>query len=561
MKKSQRSILAITLAAALIMGTTGCGSTAVEENTLSTSTETAVGTSEMTTAENNSDNTLKVGIPLDALGNMDVMITSQNTVFQISDTITDTLIGKDDETLDLYPQLLEEMPEISEDGLLYTCKLRKGVKFHDGTELTADDVIYTFNRFFNPATESNMVWLCDDVIKGAYEMEDGSATEVSGIQKVDDYTFTIELNYAFSAFTSILAASPLGIISEEACEAAGDSWGLDTYIGCGSYMVESFTPKEEIVLKRFDDYWDGAKNVDYIVITNMDSSTALMEFEAGNIDVCGLPTSLAQGYLNDAEYADNVKYQEFMGIWALHFNMAIEPFNDVKVREAIAYAIDLDALCNGYYEGAHTPANSLIPKGIPGYNADNPVHEYNPEKAKELLAEAGYPNGFTFTAAVKNTDSIVECFNVLQAQLEKSDIHMELELCDPGSWAEKRKQDGGTQMYMITWYADYVDPDMYLYLLYHSSVSDNFANGFNSQFNAEDSAWYDKQVEYGRTITDADEKVKFYSDLERWLTTEYYAEVPLFCASEYYMVADNVEGVIYKSDFLYSYENAVIKNE
>ena len=128
----------------------------------------------------------------------------------------------------------------------------------------------------------------------------------------------------------------------------------------------------------------------------------------------------------------------------------------------------------------------------------------------------------------------------------------------PCGVAEKRKQDGGTQMYMITWYADYVDPDMYLYLLYHSSVSDNFANGFSSEFNAEDSAWYDEQVEKGRLITDPDEKAEFYSDLERWLTTEYYAEVPLFCASEYYMVADNVEGVIYKSDFLYSYENAVI---
>lgn len=564
MKKSWNRFLSLLLAGTMAIGMTGCGSTAATGGEAAgTDTTEADTAAESTTLEDAAEGvsgggTLRVGIPLDVLGNMDVMITSQNTVFQISDTITDTLIGKKEEDLELFPQLLEEMPEVSEDGLTYTCKLREGVKFHDGTELNTDDVIFTFNRFFDPATESNMVWLCDDVIKGAYEMEDGSATEVSGIQKVDDYTFTIELNYPFSAFTSILAASPLGIISKEACEEAGDDWGLNTYVGCGSYQVESFTPKEEIVLTRFDDYWDGAKSADSIVITNMDESTALMEFEAGNIDVCPLPTSLAKGYLDDPEYADNVKYQEFMGIWALHYNMAIEPFNDVKVREAIAYAIDLDALCNGYYEGAHTPANSLIPKGIPGYNESNPVHEYNPEKAKELLAEAGYPDGLTFTAAVKNTESIVECFEVLQAQLKESGINMELELCDPGSWAEKRKQDGGTQMYMITWYADYVDPDMYLYLLYHSSVSDNFANGFSSEFNAEDSAWYDEQVEKGRLITDPDEKAEFYSDLERWLTTEYYAEVPLFCASEYYMVADNVEGVIYKSDFLYSYENAVI---
>lgn len=95
-----------------------------------------------------SETTLRVGIPLDVLGNMDVMITSQNTVFQISDTITDTLMAKRDEDLELYPQLLEDFPEVSEDGLTYTCKFRQGVKFHDGTELTADDVIFTFNRFF-----------------------------------------------------------------------------------------------------------------------------------------------------------------------------------------------------------------------------------------------------------------------------------------------------------------------------------------------------------------------------------------------------------------------------
>lgn len=559
--KELKKLLALVACISLLAGLTGCGSNAKSTGEQTTGNSAAETDTSSNSAPSGDENTLRVGVLLDTLGNMDVMLTSQNTVFQISDTITDTLMGKDDETLELYPLLLEKAPEISEDGLIYTCTLKQGVKFHDGTELKADDVIFTLNRFFDPATRSNMTWLCDDVIKGAYEMEDGTATEVSGIQTVDDYTFTIELNYSFSAFTSILAASPLAIIPKEACLAAGDKWGLETYIGTGSYKVESFTPKEEIVLTKFDDYFGGAKSVDKIVITNMDENTGLMEFEAGNIDVCSLPISLAQDYLADPQLSDNVKYQEFMGIWALHFNMAIEPFDNKLVREAVAYSVDLNALCNDYYEGAHTPGNSLIPKGIPGYDENNPVHEYNPEKAKELLAEAGYPDGITFTAAVKNTETIVECFQVLQAQLKASNINMELELCDPGSWAEKRKQDGGTQMYMITWYADYVDPDMFLYLLYHSSVSDNFANGFSSNYNAEDSAWYDAQVEAGRKITDPDEKIEFYSDLERWLTTEYYAEVPLFCASEYYMVSDRVTGVIYKSDFLYSYENAVINNQ
>jgi ABC-type transport system substrate-binding protein len=284
-----------------------------------------------------------------------------------------------------------------------------------------------------------------------------------------------------------------------------------------------------------------------------------MEFEAGNIDICPLATSVAPGYLKDPKFAKNVKYTEFMGIWALHFNMAIKPFNDIRVRQALAYATDLDTLCNVYYEGGKTPANSLIPKGIPGYNAANPVHEYNPQKAKALLAEAGYPDGITFLASVRNRPDINEVFEVLQAQYKESGITMQLELIDYGSFAQKRKQEGGTQLYLITWYADYVDPDMYLYLLYHSSVSDNFANGFSKQYNAKESAWYDSQVEKGRLISDQNEKITFYSNLERWLTTEFYGEVPLFCASEFYMVSDRVTGVVYKSDWLYSYENAVIK--
>ena len=367
MKRNKlKKLFALVTCVSLLASLTGCGSNTKSTGAQTTGEPAAKADTSPNSSPSGDDNTLKVGILLDTLGNMDVMLTSQNTVFQISDTITDTLMGKDDETLELYPLLLEKAPEISEDGLIYTCTLKKGVKFHDGTELKADDVIFTFNRFFDPSTGSNMTWLCDDVIKGAYEMEDGTATEVSGIQKVDDYTFTIELNYSFSAFTSILAASPLAIIPKEACLAAGDKWGLETYIGTGSYKVESFTPKEEIVLTKFDDYFGGAKATDKIVITNMDENTGLMEFEAGNIDVCTLPTSLAQDYLADPQLSDNVKYQEFMGIWALHFNMAVEPFDNKLVREAVAYAVDLNALCNDYYEGAHTPGNSLIPKGIPG---------------------------------------------------------------------------------------------------------------------------------------------------------------------------------------------------
>ncbi|MDR2210476.1 MAG: ABC transporter substrate-binding protein, partial [Spirochaetaceae bacterium] len=121
------------------------------------------------------DNVLHVGKDISTLGNMDVMLTSQSAPFEISDTITDTLVGKREEDLALYPLLLADFPSISEDGLTYTFTLKKGVLFHDGTELKADDVIYTFNRFFNPATQANMVWLCDEVIKGAMDVEKGLA--------------------------------------------------------------------------------------------------------------------------------------------------------------------------------------------------------------------------------------------------------------------------------------------------------------------------------------------------------------------------------------------------
>jgi ABC-type transport system substrate-binding protein len=505
------------------------------------------------------DNILRVAKDLSSMGNLDVMLTSQSAPFETSDTITDTLIGKREADLALYPLLLEDFPQVSDDGLLYTFKLKKGVLFHNGEELKSDDVLFTFNRFFNPATQTNMIWLCDEVIKGAMDVEKGLAKTVSGIKKIDDYTFTIELIYPFSAFTSILAASPLGIISQKACVEAGANWGITTYVGTGSFKVESFEPKQRVTLARFDQYHGGKKSVDKIIITNMDAETALMEFESGSIDMCPLPFAVAPGYLKDPKFAKNVKYQEFMGIWALHFNMAIPPFNDIRVRKAIAYATDLNTLCNVYFQGGRTPANSLIPKGIPGYNKDNPVHEYNPEKAKQLLAEAGYANGLTFLASVRDRPDINEVFTVLQDQFKKSNITMNLEIIDYGSFAQKRRQEGGTQLYMITWYADYVDPDMYLYLLYHSSVSDNFANGFSKQYNAKESAWYDSQVEKGRLISSQEEKITFYADLERWLTTDFYAQVPLFCASEYYMVSDRVTGAVYKSDWLYSYENAVIQ--
>ena len=540
-----KKLICLFLVFTMILSLAACSTAPAEQPTV-TPTEAPT---ETPTEKPDEPKILKVGRDYSNLGNLDMHLSTYNEVFEIGNTICETLIAKEDETLELYPLLIKDMPEISEDGLTYTFELKEGITFHDGSPLTTEDVVYTFNRFFDPKMGGLMTWLAT-MIEGSEEFLDGTNDLLTGIEAIDDTHFTMSLYYPYSAFPSVLAAAPLAIYPSDAAQAAGDRWGLDTYIGTGPYMVESFEAKTKLVLSKFDDYHGGAKKLDKIEFINMDRDTALLEFEAGNIDVVGVDTQVVDTYLNDPEFDNNIKFQEFIGIYSLNFNQDLEPLNNPKVRQAIGLATDSATLCEAYFKGHVKPAKSLFPKGIPGYDDSLPEFEYDPELAKSLLAEAGYPNGINITATATENSSFINIYQILQQQYALANITLDIELVDSAGWFDKRST-GNVQFYILNWYADFNDPDNFIYSLYHGDSEDFLSTGNKDPE-------FDALLEKGRMISDPDEKQKFYAELEYSLTREKFANLPLYAPAGYYLVSDRATGVLLKRDFLYSFLEADI---
>jgi ABC-type transport system substrate-binding protein len=280
----------------------------------------------------------------------------------------------------------------------------------------------------------------------------------------------------------VLTASPLAIISDDACKAAGDNWGITSYVGTGPYCFTSFKPGEKIVLTKFADYHGDAKKLDEIDIDCMDDNTALMQFEAGTIDVCGLSSELAESYKTNADYKDNVHYQDYYGVVTMVLNQSVAPFDNPLVRQAFALAVDKDAICNSYFNGSVTAAYSFLPPGIGGHDdslASN--NKRDVAKAKELLTKAGYPNGIKITTYISEANDVM---TILQQQLAEANITLDLQLSDAATVSDMRT-NGKLACWLLTWYADYNDADEFLYGVFTSSVADYFSTGWkNSDFDA-----------------------------------------------------------------------------
>ena len=439
----------------------------------------------------------------------------------------------------LLPQLLAEMPIVNEDGTLFTCKLREDVFFHDGTQLKSSDVYFTLHRIFDPATANVNAWLCD-MIKGGQAMLDGEAEELEGVTIIDDFNFTIELEYPYAPFAYVLSCPQMIIYPEAATVAAGDNWGIDTFIGTGPYKLVEFVAKDVLRMEANENYYEGRPALDEVVWLNLEQGTALMEFEAGTLDLCGVDPAYVQGYLGE-EFADNLIKVELMGVIALNLNVAMEPLDNQKVREAVSYAIDCNGLVEAYLQGNGTPTDSIVPPVIVGYAGRE--HVYDVEKAKELLAEAGYPDGITLVNYVSEASSIAGVPVVLQEQLKAAGITLEVNRVDAATYIDLRKE-GSVQCPILTWYGDVPDPDNFLYTFYQSGNSVFFSSSWNDEKT-------DEMLMQGRALPAGEERAELYKTLEEYLVREQCIVIPLYNPVTYYLQAEGVSGVFFDNSMFH----------
>lgn len=467
----------------------------------------------------------------------DIQKTSKD--YQIPINIYDSLCEikvADDGTSSIVPSLAEKW-EISEDGLEYTFYLRKGVKFHNGEELKASDVKYTFERMLTVEGGTNSEFL--DQIKGSGELFDGTATELEGFEVVDDYTFKLTLSEPYSGFLACISTPAVSIYNEKATEAAGDQFGLDPSltVGTGPFKFASWTYNDQLVLVRNDDYFQGASKLPGVVIKIVpDTETQTMMFESGQLDLLDMDYVTEQIDRFSQSYPDQLVSGPRLGTTYFTMNQKIEPFSNLQVRKAVQMAIDRQVILDTLYGGRGQLENGIFPHGLIGFNENMPEITYDPEGAKALLAEAGYPNGFDMEIAadMSASDTMTMALEIIKEQLAQVGINAEIKNYDESTWLETRKS-GELGSFISTWTADYNDPDNFIYTFFGSPEKT-----LTRSMNYPDTAVMER-VAKARTILDNDERMKEYNALEEKLIAEDAAWVPMFSRLHLFAVSKRVQ--------------------
>ena len=323
----------------------------------------------------------------------------------------DGLMRYDYESTEVVPNLAENV-EVNDDATVFTITLRDGVTFHDGSPLTAEDVKYSFERVLNPDTASPVSWVFEDAgISGIEAFVNGEADGVSGIEVLDPQTVRITLEQPYAPFLFHLAMPAAHIVSEAITSTLAEGSDLSSNpVGTGPFTLADRVRDSSLTLSAYEDYFAGAPAVDeveYRIIT--DPLITWQEFSAGNLDVAAVPDALFGDITTDPQFEDMLQTLPELAVYYFALNQSFEPFQDLRVRRAVAMAIDRQAIIDGIFNGKDLLANSPIPPGLAGYDAELQAYSYDPEMARQLLDEAGYGDGFDLTIWSTRTPTTIAC--------------------------------------------------------------------------------------------------------------------------------------------------------
>lgn len=463
-------------------------------------------------------------------------------VMKITDNITESLLTTTKDGLEL--TLLAKDPEISEDQMTYSFELLPDVKFQNGETLKASDVKYSYERLVKLAKMATLL----ENVEGYDELAAGTADELSGIEVQDDTHFTIRLKKPYAPFLSVLSTAYCAIYPQDACEAAGDNWGMTELIGTGPFKLDSYQTSVGATLSRFDDYHGDAAKLDGVEYKFIeDVNTQVLEYQKGNVDYVDVDPSIYPVYSSNPDLKDQMHGFQPTGNYSISVNT--KTYSDPKVREAIALSIDRKSICESILHGTATVPNSYIPAGIIGHDDSLPEFEYNTEKAKELLAEAGYPDGIDLRVTV-NTKYAgnVAIATAFQQQAKPAGINVEVEQVDSAAWSDMKK-NGGVDCGISNWYVDYADPESMLYPMTKTDTNSSFWH------NAE----FDQLLADGIATTDEAERQEIYAKAEHIMTREDWATTPLYNETKFYLLNPDITGFEIDSTFRMFWKNADIQ--
>lgn len=435
-----------------------------------------------------------------------------------------------------YP-LLAETVEVSEDGLTHTYKLREGVTYHDGAVMTADDVLFSYHRLLDPAIASTNASNLLGVV-GAAEFNSGAATEISGVTVVDDLTVQLTLTAPDASLAVVLASPASAIFNRAFTEANGND--LSQIVnGTGPFKLVEYIPNTSVTVEKHTEYWEeGLPLLDgmemLIVPTDVARTASIVQGTTDLIEYA--PLADIQTFLDDQDNF-SVAGDSNTNIRYMSFNYDVEPFGDLRVRQAISMAIDRGPIVDSAVFGYGTAVGTLFP---PDFWAVLPTEIAAPdiEGAKALLAEAGYADGFdTMITSWAQYSFLSNAAVVLQEQLKQIGVNAELNLVENATMiadvhtpASKNFEIG------VTGTSGYVDP--------HPLISANFSSEGSSNSMNYSNAEVDALIEQGMVETDLQARSEVYRQIQEILI----ADMPwvfLFVANQFEVMKSDVKDYVH----------------
>jgi peptide/nickel transport system substrate-binding protein len=450
-------------------------------------------------------NTLVVGLVAEPVALDPAQVTDLNSN-RVGRRVVETLVAFADESTQIVPGLAESWT-ISKDGLNYTFKLRKGIAFHDGTPFNAAAVKFSIERQINPEHPASKL--------GKYPFAAYFFGNVKAVEVMDDATVRFILKEARASFLAVLTAGAASIVSPTAAMKAGLDYAVAP-VGTGPFKFVQWDRGQRVVLEKNPTYWRFPVKVDRVIFRSVTEDQArLTELLTGALDlIVGTPPD----FVAQLENHPKVTLQRQVGahVWYLGFNNSKKPFDDKRVRQALNYAVDKEAIVRDVLKGTGAVSKGPVLPGTWGDEGGIKPFPYDPERAKKLLAEAGLASGFSTTLWVPESgsgmQSPVAMSTIIQSNLKAVGVNVTLQTMEWGTFLAKlrtKEQD----MFALSWMAGSEDPDLVMYPLLHSSqwtpVGPNRAMYKNPRF--------DEVLTQARLTTDQPKRAQLYREAQRLL--------------------------------------------
>ena len=443
-----------------------------------------------------------------------------------------------DPKLNLTPDLAANW-EVSADGTVYTFHLRQNAKFHNGRGVTAQDVIYSWERAASPALESDTVLTYLGDILGVKEMASGQTDHIEGLTALDDHTVQVTIDAPKPYFLYKLTFPTAFIVDKENVE-SGVEWYRQPN-GTGPYRLHEWKRFELIVYEANPDFYLGAPSIPYILV-QLYAGVGIRLYESDEIDITGISAYDADRFQDVTEPLHN---ELLTGVnlctGYITFDTTRPPFDDLNVRKAFSMAFDRQKYVDVVFNGHALPANGLYPPGLPGFNLALKGLPYDPEQARQLLAQSKYggPEGLppiVFTDAGIGTSIGPDVAALAEMWQQNLGVTITVENLEPNYFLDQINSGNHGQLISGGWCADYPDPENFADVLFHSGSTQNSGGYSNTGL--------DTLLEAARIEQDVMERIAMYQQAEQIIVDDAAALFTTHSLS-YQLVRPYVKGYVF----------------